>query len=199
MGELASYRYRPMSSVRFSISPSQLARPPVFLINSYRRSPPSTFQGLRATLPPPLFQRQGPTRGNPGSATSAVHDLSDSLHCGPSDNWVTKHGPLRRSPTLILILGRNRTCPHTTTLPTTALICHRGRTSSQSSNSPTLTHSHPRTNYSPSRRNHYAPGPKVQLSRTSNARGTDDCDLCHVATHGTIAAHQRSDDSPNPP
>ena len=43
----------------------------------------------------------------------------------------------------------------------------RGRTSSQSSNSPTLTHSRSRTNSSSSRSNHYVPGPKVQLSVSS--------------------------------
>jgi hypothetical protein len=41
---------------------------------------------------------------------------------------------------------------------------HRGRTSSQSSNSPTLTHSRSRTNSSSSRSNHYFPGSKSQLS-----------------------------------
>jgi len=39
----------------------------------------------------------------------------------------------------------------------------RGRTSSQSSHSPTLTHSRSRTTSSSSRSNHYAPGPRVQL------------------------------------
>lgn len=41
---------------------------------------------------------------------------------------------------------------------------HRGRTSSQSSNSPTLTHSRSRTNSSSSRSNHYVPSSKMQLS-----------------------------------
>jgi len=40
----------------------------------------------------------------------------------------------------------------------------RGRTSSQSSYSPTLTHSRSRTTSSSSRSNHYAPGPRVQMS-----------------------------------
>ena len=40
----------------------------------------------------------------------------------------------------------------------------RGRTSSQSSNSPTLTPSRSRTTSSSSRSNHYVPGPKIQVS-----------------------------------